>query len=1757
MPTLSDYKIICEVYQSHLSTIYRGIQIENNTPVVIKQLNNEYPSPLELASFKREYEIAFKLSGNGIIKVYDFKKHEKKPAIIFEDFGGDPLSRILTISPPDLAGKLSIAIKMTEALGEIHQQNIIHKDINPTNFLWNPETNRGRIIDFGISTELSRENPEIRNPNILEGTLNYISPEQTGRMNRAMDYRTDLYSLGISFYEIFTGQLPFISDDAMEMVHSHIAKIPPAPSHINPIIPEPVSDIVMKLLSKTAEDRYQNTSGIKNDLEHCLEQLTSKGIIDSFEIGHDDISDRFQIPQKLYGRETEIETLLTSFDRVSRGSKEIMMVAGYSGIGKSALVNEINKPISEKGGNFISGKYDQYKRNIPYSAVIQAFQELVKHLLAETEEQLSAWRQKLLKGLGPSAQVIIDVIPEFELILGKQPPVQELNPEQSRNRFNIVFQTIVRIFAQEKSPLVIFIDDLQWADLPSLQLIEQVMADIDTRYFFAIGAYRNNEVDASHSLLISAKALHNAGSIINTITLKPLKIDHVNDLISDTLFFDSDQASPLAKLCMDKTLGNPFFVNQLLISLYEKKMINFDAENRNWIFNTSKIGSVNITDYVIELMTEKIQRLPDEAQSILKLASCIGNQFDLDTLAVVSVKSKAATAQILYQALKENLVVPLGDSYKFISASNENLKVSYRFLHDRIQQAAYSLIEDNYKQEAHLKIGRILLKNTPEKELNEKIFNLVSHLNHGISLIHNQSEKDNLTKLNLLAGQKAKKSAAYKPAYEYFKTGIDIMGETGWDKHYTWMLSLHDGAQEACYLSGDYDRAGKLFDAILNKTNSVDDRVKAYEVRILTLVSMSKFQEAIDTGKEILRLLGVKLPQSPKKWHILVGLLKMKFVLSGKTDEALLTLKEMKNPLALARDRILLKIGTAAYFSQPELYPLTVFNRLHLSVKYGNDPISSFSSYAGFAIILCSLGLFDEGYRFGKLSLRMVTESPVKTDKTRILMLMNTFIRHWKEPIRDTLKPLIRGFESRLETGDIEFASHAAWAYCSNIYFSGKNLKEVEKDQESFLKAIKLLNQKFDFDTITLFHQTSLRLINPKGISTQFTINDFSEDDMIKVFKKEGNKSSLLCYHILKLNLNYCAHQYEEALSHIIHAYVYIDSGRSTFLIPYFYFYESLTRLALCHGISSNEKKKHITIVVKNQKKLKKLANHAPVNFLHKWHLVEAEKESTLCKFEKATEHYKKAIERAKSNQYVQEEALAYELYAQFLFNMGENDFAEITLKKSCYCYSIWGAEAKVAQLETSFPELLKKSPAPQDIQQQSNLPGAMGVTHTGSSDFLDLSSIMKASRTIARQVGLSNLLVQLMKITMENAGAQKGFIILEKKGAFFIEAEASTEKEGVQTIQSIPLSNHTGLSNSIVNYVSRSKELLILNNASEEGNYTNDPYVLEYKPKSILCSAILNQGKLSAIVYLENNLSPDTFTQERIELLRILSAQAAISIDNARLYDNLEEKVKARTEELNHSLKKINSSIRYSGMIQQSLLPDPKKRSEYLPASFFIWEPRDTVGGDIYFCEKMDNGIIIAIIDCTGHGVPGGFLTMLASSALRRIVNEERIISPSEILKRLNYSIKTSLQQDKDHTSSDDGFDAAICFFDTRTKKMTFSSARIPLYIINNNELTVIKGDKKSIGYVSSDLSHNFKSHEIENPDLKLKFYMTTDGFTDQLGGIKNLRFGTKRFKELITGYHNSPFENQSRVLMNALRKYQGNQERIDDVTVVGFRFV
>jgi predicted ATPase/signal transduction histidine kinase len=1495
LPEIPGYRIVEQLYLGSRTAVYRAVQTATQCPVVIKVLRREYPSFGELVQFRNQYTIAKNLPISSIVQPLSLEPLGNGYGLVMEDCGGVALSKYIQQQSLDLTEVLAIALQIADILHELIHYRVVHKDIKPANILIHPESKQVKLIDFSIASLLPKETQEIQNPNILEGTLAYLAPEQTGRMNRGIDYRADFYALGVTLYQLLTGTLPFTSDDPLELMHCHIAKVPVPLDQVNPDVPVMVGAIITKLMAKNAEDRYQSALGLKHDLSQCLTQWKATGEIAEFELGQRDLSDRFLIPEKLYGRQAEVNTLLEAFERVADGASELMLVAGFSGIGKTAVVNEVHKPIVRQRGYFIKGKFDQFNRNIPLSAFVQALRDLMGQLLSESDAQLQAWKAKILSAVGDNGQVLIEVIPELELIIGQQPIAPELSGSAAQNRFNLLFQRFIEVFTTAEHPLVVFLDDLQWADSASLQLIKLLMSD--NGYLLMLGAYRDNEVSPIHPFILTVEEIKKANAIVNTITLAPLAFNDTNHLIADTLKCSRELAQPLTELINRKTQGNPFFTTQFLKALHEDGQITFDLDRRYWECDIAQVNALALTDDVVEFMAVQLQKLPLETQQVLKLAACVGNQFDLSTLAIVLEQSPTKAATALWKALQEGLILPTSQIYKFFQGTEKSdtqntVNPKYRFLHDRVQQAAYSLIPEDQQQSTHLAIARLLRQNTPDAELEANIFEIVNHWNSAIALLVDPLEKTNLAQLNLIAGNKAKTANAYEPALTYCRTGLTLLDNLGgWQNQASLMLALHEGAAAAAYLCGDFAQMEYWVSGILAQKLEPLDRVTTYEIQIQAHTTQSQYAEAIAIGRNALKQFNIHLPEQPTPADIVPALQEVAELLKGRIAHDLLDLPVMTDAVSLASMQLLSSIIGASYISAPLLFPFVILAQVKLSIQAGNTALSAFS-YSGYGVLLSGvLEDLDAAYEFGQLALKLAEKFRVPPVQVKVNFIVGVCLIHCKSHFQNSLPLLTEAFKIGLEVGDFEYTGYSAANLCTFTYAVGQELTTLLAEIEIYIATFLKLNIITTSNYCSTIFQTIQRL--------QATRNEAvltAQKELHHTLTIANDLLGLHFYWVYRLTASYLLNEMVEAKQDAAAARQTLAAGAGQISTLIFYFYDSLT--ALADFSEATDKMAALDRVSENQTKLHHRAYHAPMNFQHKYDLVEAERSHVLGNKIEAIEMYDRAISGAKENGYIQEEALANELAAKFYLNWGKEKIAASYMQEAYYCYARWGAKAKIQDLEQRYPQLL----APILQQQQMALSATETVFSTislatsqtsatksstsGSTSIsaaLDLATVLKASQALSSEIQLDKLLANLLHTVLENAGADKGALLMPCENQWFVEAVATVDQPA--QIEAIALSSSSSVPQSLINAVKRSREPVVVVDALTHPTLAVDAYVLQQQPKSVLCTPILNQGKLVAILYLENRITVGVFTSDRVELLNFLCTQAAISLENARLY--------------------------------------------------------------------------------------------------------------------------------------------------------------------------------------------------------------------------------------------------------------------------------
>ncbi|WP_373528478.1 AAA family ATPase [Nostoc sp.] len=1487
MIALPGFKIVTLLKAGVKAVIYRGIRVKDQCPVIIKGLRTEQCTPKNIEQLKHEYAIAQRLNIAAVVKAYALEMHQGIPYLILEDFKGRSLDQLREQFQQPISF-LKIAIQITSRLAQIHTHHIVHKDIKPQNILINLETDEVKIADFRIAAFIPYQQQRVSSSSRIEGSLPYLSPEQTGRMNQGIDHRSDLYSLGVTFYEMLTGQLPFQGKDPLEWVHCHIAKSPLSPTKLNSNIPQILSDIICKLLSKVAEQRYQSALGLQFDLERCLKQLETTDQIQSFVLGEQDISERFQIPQKLYGREQEITKLLQAFERVlSQGKPELVLVSGYAGVGKSSLVKEIHKPIVRERGFFICGKFDQYKRDIPYSTIVQAFQTLVRQILTEPKEQLATWKKRIQAALGNNGRLIADVIPEVELIVGEQLPIPELGPAESQNRFNLVFQNFINVFAQKEHPLTVFLDDMQWADSATLNLIQTIITGSNIQYLCFILAYRDNEVDVVHLFNLMIEKVRQHGARTTEILLTPLNIAYVNQLIADTLHTSAEQAAPLAQLISQKTDGNPFFVNEFLKTLHQENLLNFNRQYCVWEWDLAQIEAQGITDNIVNLMIGRMQKLPRATQQVLKLASCIGNRFDLEVLAIASEQSIQETANALVEAILRGLIICI--------ESDESAKKNYRFYHDRIQQAAYSLIADESKPTVHLKIGRILLKNASPEQVNEQIFDLVNQLNLARDLIIEYKEKDELMQLNLIAGKKAKASTAYTPAKKFFSIAMSLLAANAWTEQYEQTFTLFRELAECEFLTGNLEQAEELFENLLLKVESHIEKANIYMLQIRLYEVAGRYEEALTLGLETLKLFGVTFPD-----------------LNGQVEDAALIAIEKNQVLANRGNRqvsdlidapiiqdlniktlisLLTTLGPPTYLSRPHIFPLVVLKAVNYSLKFGNTEDSCFA-YSMYAMLLVSI--FHDiptGYAFSEMTIQLNEKFNDLKLKGTVLHIHGSHVNVWRNHIATDIPFLERGFIGCVEAGDVTMANYNGYQSSWQIIQLGSPLSDTSKSLEKYIIFASQSKHEAVYQTIKL---QQMLLMNLRGLTHHnLTLSNdgFDEALALSIITDSGFVSGIIFYHIIKLIIFFTYRQYAEALNCALELSSFPVSILALPIETDYVLYYSLTLAALYPTVSSQEQKQFLQTLELHQHQLQYWANNCPANFLHKSQLVAAEIARIEGRELEAMRLYEQSIASAREQGFVQYEALANELAAKFYLEQKFELIAKTYLQEAKNAYLRWEASAKIKQLEECYPQLLPQQ------QLVSN------ETFFSTGEHLDFLSVVKASQTISSEIVFSRLLKTLMQIVIEQTGAEIGYLLLAHQENLVIEVEAKVNPQS-ENLNVSRLVLETEISQVIpqlmLNYVQRTQETVILHNASEQNLFSEDEYIIQKQPKSVLCLPIARQSKLLGILYLENNFIPSAFTHDKLSVLEILTVQIAISLENARLYQGLEDS----KEQLNLALK-------------------------------------------------------------------------------------------------------------------------------------------------------------------------------------------------------------------------------------------------------------
>lgn len=1503
MQLLPGYVECEKIYESNASKVFRGLRETDGEAVILKILKGERPAIKDIARYRNEYQCLSSMRIDSVIGVHCLEEYNNTMMLVLEDFGASSLKIISGQRAVNLPDLLDIFIVVAEALSRLHDQCLLHKDVNPSNIVYNPSSRVCKLIDFGLATRLSPGNPGQNQSLSLEGSLAYISPEQTGRLNRQIDYRTDLYSLGATMYELLAGQQPFAGATPIEFIHAHIANTPRPVHEIRPETPMVLSDIVAKLMAKAAEDRYQSAVGLKHDLERCLAMLRDAGRIEPFELAQRDLLNIFYLPQKLYGRGEQIETLRKTFEAHANGLAQAgaILVSGYSGTGKSSLVKEVLRLMARGQGRFIEGKFDQHQRAVPYFAVKQALSGLIDSWLSESAETLDALAVDLRDALGAVGQVLLDMVPGLELILGPQPAVAALSGLEAQNRLNYVCGKFFSRVATAEHPLVMFIDDLQWADLASLNLFATLLADSRLKHFLFIGAYRDNEVSPTHPLRQSLDSLAQKGIVPTDIHIDNLAREDIAELCADALHGTPSRVRELASLIHTKTLGNPFFVTQFLKSLYAAGLIAFDSSLGQWRFDTEEIRRRNIPDDVVVLMADKIQTLSPQTQTVLKLASCVGNAFTLDTLCMIYEATDEDTQKALGQAIHEGLLI----------ARDQR---AFKFSHDRIQQACYSLMRD--RDAMHHRIGRLLLTHRDPGNKGEDVFEIVNQLNEAKHLIRDANERLELVALNLEAGLRAKNGAAFAAAVKYLLVARELLPGDAWQERYALTFTIHCELARCRHYAGLVEELDALFETLLSRARSTEDAVKVHMIRMMHSHLSGDYRGAVEIQKQALELLGVEILKADIASLLHGELENVGRLLGDRSIEDLEFADTMDSPRHEAIMDILMELWTSAYLdSQLELVAWSSCKMTNISLEYGNNHLTAYG-YMNYAFVcMAVLGHYDVGHRMGKVANRLAERFEDLLIRGKAYLIFAVFINHWRQPMATSIEYFYKSLPLLIENGDWTYAGYCVEFLISDPTICGVSCQELHAEAESHIPFLQnnapvVLDEFFKPACLNPLRQFLGLTKSDKTLDD----DDFSEAAFLNNFK--NNPLALSYFYTAKLRGLYSFGYLEDALAMFDKADFVASIALAQAKVAETYFYACLTVFGLWQGLPAQDRESYGARVAAYRQQMRVWADNSPANFLHKHLLLEAELARVEGRPWDALVLYESAINEARASGYINNKALAHECCARFLLGQGLKQSASYHMMEARYAYLKWGATAKVRSIERHYAGLTLSadSSAVQATYTRDTLNSSIATRETDEATFsMDIISIIKATQNIASEIDLEKLLITMLEIVMENAGASRAMLLEPDGDLWRITAQRHSGDEARDDFPEASGQALPDLPTGFLNYCARTRKNVTCSLGPNRAVAFHDDYFRGNTTKSAMAIPLVHSGSLKGLLYLENNLVEDAFTPKHLQVLGLLSAQIAISIENAKFYKELGQMVEQRTAELvsvNRQLQVANAQL-------------------------------------------------------------------------------------------------------------------------------------------------------------------------------------------------------------------------------------------------------
>jgi len=1720
--SFGDYILKERIFEGRVTQTFRCVSSLDGKKYVLKLIKSSFPGPDEISLLIHENSLAGNENIAGIIHSYGIVRHNKKMGLLLEDIDGIPLSEFLGGKSFTMEKFLPVAISITRALENLHENGIIHKDIKPQNIIVKKDLSEIRLTDLGIASALSQENLTMMKPESLQGTLFYISPEQTGRMNRPLDYRTDLYSLGITFYEMVTGTLPFQSHDPLEIVHAHIARTPEKVRERNPAVHPQVENIILKLLSKSSEDRYSSAGSLWEDLVKIKIALENRQKI-NFTLDDRKKNGAFYIPQRLYGREKQLEILEKYLEDAVKGLSRFLFVSGISGIGKSAVIGELQRPATALNAFFIRGKYDQFNRNFPYSGIIQAFTELISQLLSEEEKVVQLFRQMIMAQCEPNQQVLVSHIPVMGKIIGKHPSPPELSPAESQSRINDVFLCLIKVFAQKKHPMILFLDDMQWADPSSLNFLRRLATDMELKYFMFAGAFRNNETGAEHPLSFLINDLEKSGIPMQRIHVGALSPVEVADLVFDTLSDNSEKVRILSGIIHKKTGGNPFFIRQLMRNLYKEKILFYDREKRQWDYSPDTLENLEYSSNVIDLMIHRINQMDTESIRILKVASCIGDIFDLRTLSVIIQKPHIETYKMLWKTIEEGFIfsvekkAEIADDEIQADILQENgiqLKYHFRFIHDRIRQAAYSMLGEKEKPIMHLKIGNLLLSSV--KDYEEEIFQITTHLNKGIHLINDNFSRKRILAMNLRAGKKAIKASAYSSALEFFQAGSMSFYPELWQEDFELAFSLHLSILEAWYLNGEFKKAEEYFNILIENSRNNMDLIQVYNLKIILYSNQGEYEKSATASVEIINRFGYDISIKNLRSRIFKEYKKAKKNQGDYNADYFLNYKKMENPEKEKIMQIFINVTSSAFFWNPEFSTLISLLMINLTFEYGNT-IGSDYAYCMYGTTLAGMGDFKVGYEFGKMSLDLNERYNDSRQRVKIVNAFYGWLNHWENNISTSLPNQQKGFQAAMNMGDLLFGGFLAAAIVMNYDSSGTNISNFYNDTFRYQKFANKIKYPDAELAILLLRQKAEVFKGNTYKMDSMDSDTFSEEIFLEMSMQSNNRLPLFLFYSIKSRLSYMNGQHMEALRISSKAYEISTSVAGMMQqVEHLYFH------ALILAEVAIQEKNHPDLdefrmeIIRIIKKFTVWANECNDNFQHKLCLIRAEYYRMINDFKEASYFYDCAIESAIESGFIQHAALAAERAFYFYREQNLRRAGMGYLKEAYYWYRIWQAPGKSDDLKKRFPEFLDDAHL-----EKTSMDNSVSSSETISGFHLDYQTILKATRAISSKMEINDLLASLLQISVENAGAEKGVILLESNSRYRIEKIFSMADGMVSAKDEEYYESGEHASAGIISYILRSQEKVVLDDARAESRYSKDPYIKKNNTRSVLCVPIIHQDTITGILYLENNLASGVFTAERLEILDLVTAQAGISLTNAKLYAHKE--------------------LEYAQRIQKSILPDNCMNPFFDIAC--VSRPAEAVGGDYYDYMQYGDRYFFFIGDVSGHGLSAGLLSMMVQTSLRTILQVNPNIEHRHLVENLDVVLTDNLKK-----MGIFKYMTYLLLSTTNGKTLEYSGLHNEtiIYRKKTNSVEIFESRGKWLG-ISIDMETPPRQFlEMEIGDILLLY---TDGITEAFNLEGNV-YGMERLSEMLLANADLSSREIRDKILNDVESFMHYQR--DDITMM-----